>query len=97
MPKQTLKKQPAPETDGSAEAREANKNLYRPGAYQDEEGHRRMMDALGIEMGTGHASPAGLGRLEEDRKWPLYKTFTLVVVANLLAWAGLIAVLDAIF
>lgn len=97
MPKQALKKQPAPETDGSAEAREANKNLYRPGAYQDEEGHRRMMDALGIEMGTGHASPAGLGRLEEDRKWPLYKTFTLVVVANLLAWAGLIAVLDAIF
>lgn len=97
MPKQALKKQPAPETDGSAEAREANKNLYRPGAYQDEEGHRRMMDALGIEMGTGHASPAGLGRLEEDRKWPLYKTFALVVVANLLAWAGLIAVLDAIF
>lgn len=97
MSKQALKKQPSPDNEGSAKAREANKNLYRPGAYQDEEGHRRMMDALGVEIGARHALPAGQGHLEEDAKWPLYKTFTLVVVANLLAWAGLIAVLDAIF
>lgn len=75
------------------EAKKANKNLYRPGYYQDEEGHRRMLDAMGVEIGPDYAAA-----LEADeRKWPLYRTITLVVLVNVLAWAGLIMGLRAIF
>lgn len=82
-----------PPRESVADAKKANKNLYRPGYYQDEEGHRRMLDAMGVEMG---ADPAAALEADE-RKWPLYRTITLVVLVNVLAWAGLIMGLRAIF
>ncbi len=95
MARKALKKQPETASDMLAKAKEANKNLFRPGYYKDEEGHRRIMDAMGVEMGAPHDFPAAEGTVEG--KWPLYKTFSLVLVVNLAAWAGLFAVLRAAF
>jgi hypothetical protein len=78
-----------------AKAKEVNKNLFRPGTYKDEEGHRRMMDAMGVEMGASHDIPAA--EVTGEQKWPLYKTFSLVLAFNLAAWAGLFAVLRTAF
>lgn len=95
MAQKALKNQPETAPDSLAKAKEVNKNLFRPGYYKDEEGHRRMMDAMGVQMGARHDLPATDGTVEE--KWPLYKTFSLVLIVNLAAWAGLFAVLRAAF
>lgn len=95
MAQKALKKQPETAPDMLAKAKEVNKNLFRPGYYQDEEGHRRMMDAMGVEMGARHDQPAAAAT--EEQKWPLYKTFSLILIVNLAAWAGLFGVLSAVF
>ena len=92
MSKRAVSKQSKQADSQLAKAREANKNLFRPGYYQDEEGHRRMMSALGVDQ----VSPSGEVRIDDERKWPLSKTFALVVTVNLLAWAGIIALINAI-
>ena len=95
MAQKALKNQPETAPDMLAKAKEVNKNLFRPGYYNDEEGHRRMMDAMGVEMGSRHDIAVVEGI--EERKWPLYKTFSLVLIVNVAAWAGLFAVLRAVF
>lgn len=95
MARKALKEQVEAAPEMAATAKEVNKNLYRPGFYKDEEGHRRMMDAMGVEIGASHDIPAA--EVTGERKWPLYKTFSLVLVFNLAAWAGLFAVLRAVF
>ncbi len=91
MARKALKEQ----SDTVAKAKEVNKNLFRPGSYKDEEGHRRMMDAMGVEMGASHDIP--VADVAVEPKWPLYKTFALVLGFNLAAWAGLFAVLRTAF
>ncbi len=65
--------------------------------YQDAEGHRRILDALGVEIDNEEdfysdfdVSPGGE---IQGQKWPPQRTFLFVVGFNAIAWLAVIAAL----
>ena len=97
MAQQASKSQADLPLDRAADPKEANRNLFRPGYYRDEEGHRRLMSELGIVVDGGVSlEGAAVGAPAGDDRWPLYKTSLLVVGFSAAAWTAIVAAVLAI-
>lgn len=85
MAKRALSDQAAPRPEEGRESAE-------PRYFEDEHGHRRIVDALATRLEPGQSADGG----PEIERWPPYKTIWFVIVTSAALWLMLAGVVYAL-